>query len=188
MGNRSSPLFLKSKKKKITTYFLSYCADDSQHMVSLKMYHKVNSILKVVGTTHMVVFLTRSSPEHIRHLYQSLNSASLFLVKYLFSKECTTHPALNRHFALHLLLILLFHLTNQRIAFRLALTHSFSIHENAHMHASTTDQPFIGTKPHFPKAFLGYFSISEPWTCTCVLPVMKSYILPDTTQSDLPLP
>lgn len=100
MGNRSSPLFLKSKKK-ITTYLLRYCADDSQHMVSLKMYHKVNSILKLVGTTHTVVFWGRSRKEVIRHLYQSLNSASLFLVKYLFSKECTTHPALNRHFALH---------------------------------------------------------------------------------------
>lgn len=161
MGNRSSPLFLK-RKKKLTTYFLSYCADDSQHMLSLKMYHKVNSILKLVGTTHTVVFLMRSSPEHIRDLYQSLNSASLFLVKYLFSKERTTHPALNRHSALHLLLILLFHLTNQRTAFRLALTHSFSIHENAHVHASTTDQPFIGPRPIFQRHFWGIFPFLSP--------------------------
>lgn len=66
------------------------------------------------------------------------------------------------HFALHLLPMLLFHLTNRRIAFRLALSHSFSIYENACVHASTTDQPFIGPSPIFQGHFLGICPFLSP--------------------------
>lgn len=66
------------------------------------------------------------------------------------------------HFALHLLLLLLFHLTNQRIAFRLALSHSFSIYENACVHASTTDQPFAGPSPISQGHFWGIFPFLSP--------------------------
>ena len=40
--------------------------------------------------------------------------------------------------------MLLFHLTKERLAFRLALSHSFSFYGHAGVHASTTDQPFTG--------------------------------------------
>lgn len=62
---------------------MSSDADDCQHVGSLKTYHKVTS----TWSHWEQLSLFPSLQEHIQDLQQPLKLISLFLVKYLFSKE-----------------------------------------------------------------------------------------------------
>lgn len=104
------------------------------------------------------------------------NSSHCFHPNEIFPR---THLRSSLVIELSLFLVkLLFSKENMCFAFRLALSHSFNFYENT----NTTHQPFTGFSPIFQGHFFG------PWTCACASPVMKSYIWPDTAQSDLPLP
>lgn len=132
MGNRSSPLSLTSRE--MTTQFLSYHAGDCQHRVSLQLYHKIKSILRLLETALTVFILMRSSPELIWDLHWLLNSVSFWLSPSFPQRMCNSSCSKLKCFA-----------------FRLALGQSFSFYENT----NTTHQPLPALSPISQGHFLG---------------------------------